>query len=216
MRDSNPATSALRGRRPGPLDQCATNGWGSWIRTRAYRSRVCCPTTRRIPNLSQFYASPPRYSKSATLTAPLAAYHDASRGGRPDRSRLSGARRHSRRGGEPGLRSEHAPQGLAAPFQAPTGKLRGGALLQREPHRRLHRVVGAQVVPHIEGVALRRLDRHVRAPVLDRETTVYARAVREEPQQPARGRRPQVEAQRERGLDSAVQRLQRTRTDATA
>ena len=52
-----PVISALRGRCPWPLDECATHarsartapGWGSRIRTSAYRSRVCRPTTRRIP-----------------------------------------------------------------------------------------------------------------------------------------------------------------------
>ena len=50
-----PVISALRGRCPWPLDECATqgqfhSGWGSRIRTSAYRSRICRPTTRRIPN----------------------------------------------------------------------------------------------------------------------------------------------------------------------
>ena len=55
-----PVISALRGRCPWPLDERATrsakigNGWGSRIRTSAYRSRVCRPTTRRIPNCANF------------------------------------------------------------------------------------------------------------------------------------------------------------------
>ena len=54
-----PAISALRGRCPGPLDECAThsNGWGSWIRTRACRFRVCRPTARRIPSSKAIISS---------------------------------------------------------------------------------------------------------------------------------------------------------------
>ncbi len=45
-----PVIFALRGRCPGPLDECATLiGWGSWARTRASRFRVWRPTARRIP-----------------------------------------------------------------------------------------------------------------------------------------------------------------------
>ena len=48
------------GRCPGPLDERATHqanfgGWGSRIRTSAYRSRVCRPTTRRIPTVFAVY-----------------------------------------------------------------------------------------------------------------------------------------------------------------
>ncbi len=32
-------------------------GWGSGIRTPAYRSRVCRPTARRIPNLDEHYST---------------------------------------------------------------------------------------------------------------------------------------------------------------
>ena len=31
-----------------------TKNWGSWIRTRVYRFRVCRPTARRIPSAPQF------------------------------------------------------------------------------------------------------------------------------------------------------------------
>ena len=55
-----PVISALRGRCPWPLDERATHkanfgGWGSRIRTSAYRSRVCRPTTRRIPTVIAVY-----------------------------------------------------------------------------------------------------------------------------------------------------------------
>ena len=59
-----PVISALRGRCPWPLDECATqgqySGWGSRIRTSAYRSRVCRPTARRIPNSHRIVASDSR------------------------------------------------------------------------------------------------------------------------------------------------------------
>ena len=45
-----------------------TNGWGSRIRTSAYRSRVCRPTTRRIPNNAWILSGKVGYIKSGYST----------------------------------------------------------------------------------------------------------------------------------------------------
>ena len=46
-----PAISALRGRRPKPLDDEAIHiGWGGRSRTLTYGTRNRCPTIRRHPN----------------------------------------------------------------------------------------------------------------------------------------------------------------------
>lgn len=62
-----PATFALRGRRPKPLDDGAIkriyqNGWGGRSRTLTYGTRNRCPTIRRHPNeLCVAFASLPRW-----------------------------------------------------------------------------------------------------------------------------------------------------------
>ena len=46
-----PVISALRGRRPEPLDERAKNGWGGRSRTLTYGTRNRCPAIRRHPKV---------------------------------------------------------------------------------------------------------------------------------------------------------------------
>ena len=67
-----PVISALRGRCPRPLDECATlqtSGWGEWIRTTVGRFRVCCPTTRRLPTGAVAPILSPNTKKDGGLSA---------------------------------------------------------------------------------------------------------------------------------------------------
>ena len=49
-RGFEPPISALRGRRPKPLDDQAKNGWGGRSRTLTYGTRNRCPAIRRHPS----------------------------------------------------------------------------------------------------------------------------------------------------------------------
>ena len=67
-RGFEPPISALRGRRPKPLDDQAKNGWGGRSRTLTYGTRNRCPAIRRHPNITFSPHRPKAASASEYVT----------------------------------------------------------------------------------------------------------------------------------------------------